>query len=192
MRVLILAFVIVTAAIPLVPFVSAQSLADVARKEEERRRAARPAEKGKVYTNGDLGGAPVPPPAVPAPAQASAPAVPDAAGASAAKDAQAGEAAAAKEPPKDQAYWAGRMKQLRTKLDRDQVYADALQTRVNSLTADITNRDDPAQRGKLIGDRQKALDELATLKQAIVEGGKAIADLEEEARRARVPPGWLR
>jgi hypothetical protein len=30
------------------------------------------------------------------------------------------------------------------------------------------------------------------LKQAIVDGKKAIADLGEEARRAGVPPGWLR
>jgi hypothetical protein len=41
-------------------------------------------------------------------------------------------------------------------------------------------------------DRQKALAELARLKQAILDGKKAVGTLEEEARRAGVPPGWLR
>jgi hypothetical protein len=188
MRLLIPAFVVVACSAPLAPVVSAQSLADVSRQEEQRRRTTKPAEKGKVYTNKDLGSAPAPaaPSSAPAP---SAPAAPDAS--QAAKPAE-GEQAAAKEPQKDQAYWAGRMKALRTKLERDQLYAEALQTRINSLTADVTNRDDPAQRGKLIGDRQSALDELARLKQQTDEGRKAIAELEEEARRARVPPGWLR
>ena len=40
--------------------------------------------------------------------------------------------------------------------------------------------------------RQRALGELDRLKKAIEGGKKAIADLEEEARRASVPPGWLR
>ena len=66
-----------------------------------------------------------------------------------------------------------------------------MQSRVNALTADFSARDDPAQR--VIGrDRQKAIDELNRLKLAIQHTRKAIADLEEEARRAAVPPGWLR
>jgi hypothetical protein len=84
------------------------------------------------------------------------------------------------------------MKALRTQLERDQVYAAALQTRINSLTADFTARDDPAQRSVIGADRQKAIDELARLKEQIENGRKAIGDLEEEARRARVPAGWLR
>jgi hypothetical protein len=84
------------------------------------------------------------------------------------------------------------MKGLRAELERDQVLADALQTRINSLTADFTARDDPAQRGVIGADRQRALDELERLKRQIEKDRKAIADVEEEARRARVPPGWLR
>ena len=67
-----------------------------------------------------------------------------------------------------------------------------LQTRVNSLATDFVNRDDPAQRGVLASERQKALGELDRLKKQIEATKKAIADLEEEARRANVPPGWLR
>jgi hypothetical protein len=162
-----------------------QTLADVAKKEEERRKNVKAT--GKTYTNKDLGslppGTPAPPPA-PTPAAA-------AADASAAKDKET-EKSGEKEPVKDQAYWSGRMKELQTQLQRDQTYVDAMQTRVNSLATDFVNRDDPAQRGALASERQKVLGELDRLKKQIEAEKKAIADLEEEARRANVPPGWLR
>jgi hypothetical protein len=171
--------------------VHGQTLADVAKKEEERRKTTKGS--GKTYTNKDLG---TPPPAPPPP-----PAKPAASIDAAAKEAekppdqgkdQGKDPEKEKEPAKDQAYWAGRMKELQTQLQRDQTYVDALQTRVNSLATDFVNRDDPAQRGVLAGERQKALGELERLKKQIEATKKAIADLEEEARRANVPPGWLR
>jgi len=167
--------------------VRAQSLADVAQKEEERRKTVKPA--SKVITNKDLAAVP-PPPAVTPPDDAKAA---DAKAAEVAKTAKPAEPGAGdKGPVKDQAYWSGRMKELRAQVDRDQLYAEALQTRINSLTADFVNRDDPAQRGVIERDRQRATGELDRLTKAIAEGKKAIADLEEEARRAGVPPGWLR
>ena len=84
------------------------------------------------------------------------------------------------------------MKELQAQLDRDQTYADALQSRINQLTTDFVGRDDPAQRAVIARDKQKAIDELNRLKQSIVTDKKAISDLEDEARRAGVPPGWLR
>ena len=84
------------------------------------------------------------------------------------------------------------MKALKDKLARDTTFADALQTKVNSLTTDVVNRDDPAQRAIVERDRQKAVADLARLNQDVTAGKKAIADLQEEARRAGVPPGWLR
>jgi len=176
----------------------AQSLADVARKEEARRKQVK--EPARVITNKDLGAVPAPAtpatpaPATPVPAAKSPPepatdatADPDKA---AAKDDKP--ATSSKDVPKDQAYWSGRMKGLQTALDRDQTFADALQTRINALTADFTARDDPAQRAVLTRDRLKAIDELERLKKIIQTDRKAIADAEEEARRASVPPGWLR
>ena len=161
----------------------AQSLADVAKKEEERRKAL--PEPAKVYTNKDLNAVPagsVPPP----PAPPSKPADASKEAGKAAKDDKD------KEPPKDQAYWAGRLKTLQDQLLRDQNYADAMQTRINSLTTDFTNRDDPAQRAVIERDRQKSVAELARLTKSVQDTKKAIADLQEEARRAGVPPGWLR
>ena len=95
-------------------------------------------------------------------------------------------------PQKDQAYWSGRKKELQSKLDSDQTLAEAMQTRINVLTADFSSRSDPVQRASVERDRNKALAELDRLHKAIDEGKKALAALDEEARKAGVPAGWLR
>jgi hypothetical protein len=184
--------VVVAVAAPL----AAQSLADVAKKEEERRKQAAPA--GKVYTNKDLG--PVPPAPEPsADAAAKADTKPEKEsekGAGGATGDKAADKSADKDkagaPPKDQKYWHDRMQKAREAADRDQTLADAMQSRINALTTDFVNRDDPAQRAVIARDRDRALAELDRLKKQIVDDRKAITDLEEEARRAGVPPGWLR
>jgi hypothetical protein len=176
-----------------------QSLADVARKEADRRKTVK--EGGKVYTNKDLPN--VPPPA------SSAPATPTVAAPDQDKPAQSEKAAQTAEhagqdsggkdtdklggtKSKDREYWGKRMKELRDHLDRDQTLADALQSRINALTTDFVNRDDPVQRAQIGTDRDKAHAELDRLKKQIVDDKRAIADSEEEARRSGVPPGWLR
>lgn len=163
---------------------AAQSLADVAKKEEERRKEIKT--PAKVITNKDL--TPVPPSATPPPTATPEPTVQDKDKEAKDKDAKD----AANEPKKDQAYWAGRKKALQDALDRDQTYAEALQSRINALTTDFVNRDDPIQRSGIERDRNKALAELDRLKDQIQKDKKALDDLDEEARRAGVPPGWLR
>jgi hypothetical protein len=173
----------------------AQSLADVAREEAARRKAIK--QPAKVYTNKDLV-------SVPAPAAASAPTPTDGANPSSqqpsTRDEKAESAAASSETtnappedhPRDQAYWSVRQQELQAQLDRDRVLVDALQSHINGLTADFTARDDPAQRAVIWSERQKAMDELDRLNQTVVKDQKSIADFQEEARRASVPPGWLR
>lgn len=171
---LVLALVLLVAA-PLAA--SAQSLADVARLEAERRKAV--AAPGKVYTNDNLRPdtfTPVPPAA---PVDPAAPA-------------DAAEAPAAQEPLRDQAYWSGRIAAARADLQRSQMFAQALQSRINGLNADFVNRDDPIQRAQIADDRDKALAELERVTTEIQNQTKAIADIQDEARRAGVPPGWLR
>jgi hypothetical protein len=176
-------------------WLTAQTLADVARKEEDRRKTIKPS--GRMITNRDLRAVP-PPTAQPATAPgAPADTPPDQAGAGARPDAgDAKKADATREAdtpaPRDDKAWRDRMARLRTQLDRDRTFAEALQTRINTLTFDFINRDDPAQRAVIETDRQKAIDELARVKKAVLDGTKAIVDLEEEARRAGVPAGWLR
>jgi len=179
----------------------AQSLGDLARQEEERRKTVKPA--SKVYTNKDLGNAPPPPAPSPAAAGQSATAgAPAGQAGSTGQTSSAGQTDPAGQTPtaaakdsgvqKDQAYWAGRLQKLTTQLGRDETFAAALQTQINSLTTDFVSRDDPAQRSVIEQNRQKALTEFARLQKEIDKDKKAIADLEEEARRAGAPPGWLR
>ena len=167
----------------------AQSLAEVAKKEADRRKAAGASPKAapkKVYTNDDL--KPAPPPS---PGSMATPAAPNAK--DAAKDAAAQKDAAKKpEEEKGEEYWRGRMEQAREALRRNEMFRDALQTRINSLTNDFSARDDPYQRAQLADDRQKAVAEMARVTQEIEALKKQIADIEEEARQAGVPPGWLR
>ena len=182
-------FLLILTGIGLFAPLRAQSLADVAKKEEERRKAV--TTPAKVYTNKDLSALPA---GAAPPSGSAAPSLADAAraadGDKAPKDGD--KEVRSKEPAKDQAYWSGRHKTLQDKLDRDQTFSQALQTRVNSLAADVVNRDDPAQRAVLERERQKAVAELARLQQDIATDKKALADLEEDARRAGVPAGWLR
>jgi hypothetical protein len=171
--------------------VSAQSLAEIAKKEEARRKEIK--EPTKVFTNKDL--VPAPTPSTSADGTA-APAAQAPGGGSKetkeTKDAKDDKDGKATEPAKDKAHWAGRLKGLQDTLDRDQTYADALQSRINALTTDFVNRGDPAQRAVIERDRQRSIAELARLKEQIQKDKKALADLDEEARRAGVPPGWLR
>ena len=176
----------------MVPTVAhAQSLAEVAKQEEARRKAVK--EAGKVYTNTDLR----PDISKGEPAASAAAQTDKAAPADGAKPSADGKDASADkkktdEPVKDQAYWSGRIGEARSALDRSKIFADALQSRLNSLAADFVNRDDPAQRSQIELERQRAASELARVTKEIAEHTKAITDIEEEARKAGVPPGWLR
>ena len=160
-------------------------LADVAKAEEERRKEVK--KPAKVFTNGslrpDISKGVAPPPSATSPAVA--------ANASPGNTTPAAPAADAA-PARDQTYWANRIKTARDLVSRTQIFADSLQSRINALTTDFVNRDDPAQRAKIEGDRRAALAELERVKKELVEQAKAITAIEEEARRAGVPSGWLR
>jgi hypothetical protein len=171
------------------PLARAQSLADLAKKEEDRRKTV--GAPAKVYTNKDLNQVPAGSPPPP-PAEAAKPADDAAKAADGGAKSTTAKPAVEKAPVKDQAYWAERLKALQATLSRDENYADAMQTRINALTTDFVNRDDPAQRAVIEQNRQKSIAELARLTKSVQDTKKAIADFFEEARRAGVPPGWLR
>jgi hypothetical protein len=177
-------------------FAQTPSLAEIAKKEQERRAGLKP--PAKVYTNDDLKKAAGLPPATATGAagkdqgtegaKTNEKKAPDAKDDSAKPDATT--------PPetdqRDEKYWRTRMTQAREELRRNEMFVDALQSRVNALTADFAARDDPFQRAQIADDRQKALAELDRVKQEIVKGQKNVADIEEDARKAGVPAGWLR
>ena len=122
MRLLLPAAIVIllTLAGSVVP-VRAQSLAEVAKKEEERRKTVKPV--SKVLTNKDLGSLPPavvtpPPPTRQGGRRRERPK----------SRAEPSADAPDKSPGQDQAYWGGRMKELRTQLERDEVIVEAIQT----------------------------------------------------------------
>jgi hypothetical protein len=178
---------LLTALVLAIPaLVSAQGLAAIAKKEEERRKAVK--DSGKVYTNKDLkaditASTPVQPANVsPAAPSTQVPSV----------NVPGGQAAPADAEVKDEAYWRERITSARSALERSRIFADALQSRLNALSTDILRRDDPAQRAQLELERQRATAEMERVKKEIADQTQAIADIEAEARKAGVPPGWLR
>jgi len=173
-------------ALPMVA--SAQSLADVARAEQARRREQPKA--AKVYTN-DSVKTDITPSTASAVAAVEGTAAAPAAAPEVAPDAAAAVAPASGEP-RDQAYWKGRMTAAREQLERSRTFAEALNTRITTLTADFVNRDDPAQQGVIAQNRTKAVAELDRVQREIASHTKAITAIEDEARKAGVSPGWLR
>ncbi len=162
--------------------VAAQSLADVARREEERRKTIKA--PGKVYTNEDLRRFPVPDPP-PAPAPTAAPATDKPAAAAKAGDEEL-------TVDRGEAFWRKRIGDPRDQLERNKSYLDALQSRIDALTQEFYTREDPQQRSAVWAQRSKIVDDYERLVRDNADLEKTIARVQEEARKANVPPGWVR
>jgi hypothetical protein len=157
------------------------SLGDAAQREALRRQFLPQA--AQTVSNANL------PPARPAP---EAPV--------AAPPTTAGEDAAIAPPPDqpadlsahDEKWWHDRINTARDAVDHDQMAVDALQSQINALTRDFINRDDPGQKSQLEIQRNKALAELDRAQKQLATDTALVATIMDEARRAGVPPGWLR
>jgi len=93
---------------------------------------------------------------------------------------------------REEKFWRDRMMAARQALDRDRMLADAMQSRINALTTDFVNRDDPAQKSVIAQERIKALAELERLKKQVETDEQAIATIQKEAHRQGIPAGWVR
>ena len=153
------------------------TLSDLARKEQERRKALKA--PARVLSPADVPKAAPATPAVASPPAATETKAPD-------------KTEKPDEPAKDEAWWKARVSQVREDLRRNEMFAEALQTRINSLSNDFAARDDPYQRARVAEERLKAVAELDRVKADIELQKKRIAEIEDEARRAGVPPGWVR
>ncbi|MGH9409953.1 MAG: hypothetical protein ACRD1V_10920 [Vicinamibacterales bacterium] len=182
------------------------SLEQLAKEEAARRKAAEAngTAPKKVYTNDDLKPAP-PPPGVSDTSGDRAKAgdstadgkktdAKDPKDAEGGDKAQGGDKAADDKTPPEQTpkYWHDRMQQAQDDLQHNQMYAEALQSRINGLSADFAARDDPYQRAQIADDRQKALAELSRVHDEIDKGKQRISTIEEDARKANIPAGWIR
>ena len=171
----------------------AQSLVETARQERTRRLRIAPENRARVYANDDLrdsGGL-----TIGAAPQATVP-QPDAGSGRAGHGIgeggeDAGAEADAGEVP-GESDWRARMRNVREARERAALMASALQNRADGLCAQFTAVDDPARRRVVERQRTEALAELDRSQMEAAHLDRQIRDIQEEARRAGVPPGWLR
>ncbi len=163
-----------------------QTLGKVARDAEAKSKTT--STPGKVYTNGDLRGDSS------TPSQPAAPATPTTAAAPPSQSgvAPADEKAKDGQPAKDEAYWRQRIKAERDALSRAETFSAALQSQINGLHAEFAACAGPPQCNEISSKRQKSSGELDRVKKEIADRTKAVAGIQEEARRAGVPAGWVR
>jgi type IV secretory pathway VirB10-like protein len=162
-----------------------QSLAEVSRNTEAARNATPGTPPARVYSNKDLPEvAPLPPAQASTNSTAPAPASP----------APAPSTPSADKPPaaKDEAYWRDRMRPLRERLDSARALADDTKRRAETL---MRAADRCFMLGIVCADYSESLrltEEHKVLAAAVAHAERDVAALEEEARRAGVPPGWVR
>jgi hypothetical protein len=172
------AVVLLVVAVPL----QAQSLAKTAKKAEEESakaktkpgdgtKADRP--QTKVYTNKDL--ADVPP--------STATAVPTETAAS-----KTTTTSASTTTTQGEESWRSRARALRRTLADDQTKLAAAKAHYDSLPETAKG----ATGAPVVEAWMKAREDISRLTATVENDKRAIADLEDEARRAGVPPGWLR
>lgn len=163
-----------------------QSLADVARQEEERRKALN-TPTSRVYTNRDLSEAP------PAPPSAATAAKPDAVDAKkeAVKAGTGDATAATAEAPKaeankyrDEKHWRDRALSYRTRLTKLRADVEAIQARVESLRAG-------GQTPGLLADLRLAEQDLTRFKNQLASIQKEWSQIEQKAREDKIPGTWL-
>lgn len=163
-----------------------QSLADVARQEEARRKALN-TPTSRVYTNRDLAEATPPAPASPATAAKT-----EAADAKTeAGKAGTGDSTATAEAPKaeankyrDEKHWRDRALSYRTRLTKLRADVEAIQARVESLRAG-------GQTPGLLADLRLAEQDLTKFKNQLASIQKEWSQIEQKAREDKVPGTWL-
>jgi hypothetical protein len=96
------------------------------------------------------------------------------------------------EPPKDEKFWRDRIVKARQALTKDEAAIITAQGKANSLTNQVINIDDPAKQMTLRQQLLTALAEVERLKAQIEADRQAIAAIQVEARKAGIPPGWIR
>jgi len=155
----------------------AQSLGEVAARTNKDRKGA----PAKVYTNDDLDAARSAPEGE---GTVSTPATSAPSG-----------AAPTPAPTMDPAQrWRRDGKQRRDAVTRSEAKVAAIQAKVDALLLDRdpVNVMDPNRLQTLEAVKARALQDLETAKAELSQARQALEDLEEDARKSGIPPGWLR
>ncbi|MBI4456590.1 MAG: hypothetical protein HY644_11915 [Acidobacteria bacterium] len=162
-----------------------QSLGELARKERERREKAGKA--SRVIRNEDIkniGNGKVtvtsPPPATEEPAAGEVPSMPPAA------------MPVAAPPLQDENYWRSAFKEARLDLKLAQNRGLVLELKVNELRNRFFTESDGSTRTLIEQELNKTLADLQTNQAEITKAEESLKKLEEAARKANVPPAWMR
>lgn len=154
------------------------SLAEIAKKELERRKTVKV--PSKVFTDKDVRALRAKTRA----AELPAPAV---------ETTTAGTITAeATVEAKDEAWWRARVALARENILRRAMLAAAVKGRIDALVMAFANSSEPFQRLTLDQDREKAVVELARAQADVELSRTHLEDIEEEGRKAGIPPGWIR
>jgi hypothetical protein len=171
----------------------AQSLADVAKDEQARRKSIK--HPTRVYTNDDVRdvkpistmGQEPKGQAVGSEGAAGAEGVGEGAGgAGAAKGAGAPTVGGGSE-----GQWRERMAAAREQLSRARIQLEAMRARVGRLAGASVRAASEAEQSDVQRQQQETLQEYDRLRADVERYERAVAEVEEQARQAGVPPGWL-
>jgi hypothetical protein len=182
---------------------SAQTLADIAKKDTDRRKEVK--HPAKVYTNDDVQNVkPILPmmendgngtkPMDPSSPNASANASSSSAATSVGDDPSAPKTDAAPRPgvkAGEEQQWRARMAAAHEAVSRTQLQLEGMRNHAAQMTAASAAASEE-QRGTFQKQQQDALQEYDKLRADLQKYQKALSELEAEAHRAGVPPGWLR
>lgn len=168
----------------------AQSLGSVAKEAEAKRKTTK--STAKVYTNDTLKSDPTPSQAAPSASGSTPTAAPPSQSGVAPEDKDKAKDDESAKRAKDEAYWRDRIKAEKDALARSETFASALQSQINGLYGEFTACQAPPQCNEISAKRQKSIGELDRVKKEVDQHTKGIADIQEEARKAGVPAGWVR
>ncbi len=161
----------------LMGFLLSQSpLVELSKKEKERRKKIKTA---KVITNADLGKAPRPSVIIKG-GKSSLPAV------------MGEESEGEKSTKKTKEWWVSRKRKLEEKIASLKKKIQELQQKVNALSTNFLIEQRPIAQQRVKSALEKAKGQLEAAKKELAEAEKALEKLYEDARKAGIPPGWLR
>jgi hypothetical protein len=180
---------------------SAQTLADLAKKDTDRRKSVK--HPAKVYTNDDVQDLKPIMPMMENDGTGTKPMDPNAAGVPATNADLPGQPAVTQKPGEakpagapgvkagEEAQWRSRMQSARDAVSRTQLQLEGMRNRAAQLTA-ASAAANQEQRGTYQKQQQDALQEYDRLRADLQKNQKALSDLESDAQKAGVPAGWLR
>lgn len=151
------------------------SLAAAAEREALRRQIVETSVA--AYDNSTLEPVAAPPPSEPRVAGPPAPDVP---------------APAGDRTDRNEAWWRRRMAALRADISRDENELDRLGSEIARLDGLAVSEDDPARQDLLRAQATEARAAQERARARLEDARHTLSDVLEEARRADVPPGWLR